>query len=85
MATDPKDCPDPAVHGTFRYCPYCTWTEADDAPPCDAVLGMRDDRWGLIEHHCESYQGHAGVHFHVMGACEPPARLVWLDAGGEGA
>lgn len=29
---DPKDCPDPSVHGNpFRYCPYCSWRESPEA------------------------------------------------------
>lgn len=26
----PENCPDPRVHGTFRYCPYCSWVEPDE-------------------------------------------------------
>lgn len=34
----PADCPEPYWHQTHRYCPVCTWTEADDKPKKPAYV-----------------------------------------------
>jgi hypothetical protein len=26
----PENCPDPTIHESFRYCPYCSWIEPPD-------------------------------------------------------
>lgn len=76
---DPSNCPTPQLHGQgspFRYCPNCTWSEADGAGPCDATILIGDDRYP-IRARCEDYSGHAGSHHVTMDACKPVGRLVW--------
>ena len=85
----PNECPTRELHadGPFRYCPNCSWTEADDAPPCRSeVLWHRSEvlhdtiRARFI---CEDYLGHHGDHSFTLKACEPIAKLTW--AAQEGA
>ena len=54
------ECPTPQYHRTHRYCPSCPWTEADDAPPCRAVLEHATNP--SLRYRCDSYEGHAGPH-----------------------
>lgn len=70
----PEDCPEKANHanGPFRYCPYCSWTEADDAPPCPSVFEIY-----LVPYTCESYVGHAGEHYRNFLHNSHHAKLVW--------
>lgn len=79
----PENCLDPSAHdGPFRYCPYCSWTEADDAGPCLARVVWRN-AVASPEFICESYEAHAGPHRFTLLGAEPPAKLTW--EGGEHA
>ena len=39
-----SECPDPASHDTFMYCPYCTW-QADVPPSIESRALALLDRW----------------------------------------
>lgn len=73
----PEDCPTPEYHRTHRYCPSCTWTEAEDKPRCPAV--NRHEGSGDLGHQCESYEGHHGDHHVVWLHRVPKTTISWAN------